>query len=130
MLAVDDEPNALSALASLLEEEGFVVETASDGLQALAKVRVFAPDILLVDVEMPGLKGTELVPKVREEHPGLPVILMTGHGDHVLATAQMVRASHISKPLDIDELVSAIHRELKNAHRTTCEVDPEFRTRE
>lgn len=109
MLVVDDEPNALSALASLLEDKGFIVEVAADGLAALPKVREFAPDILVVDVEMPGLKGDGLVRKVREDHAQLPVILMTGHGEQVVATARMeLDAAYIGKPFGIDELVSAI----------------------
>jgi signal transduction histidine kinase/CheY-like chemotaxis protein len=116
VLVVDDDPNARSALASLLEEEGFVVETAPDGLQALPKVREFAPDILLVDVEMPGLKGPDLARKVREDLTRIPVILMTrhGHGDQVVASAVMeLQAHYISKPVEIDELVATIRRELE-----------------
>jgi len=114
VLVVDDEPNALAALAFLLKEEGFVVETATDGCHALPKVLEFRPDVLIVDVEMPGLKGPDLVRKVREDRPELPVILMTGHSDHVIATAQMeLRASHIRKPIEIAELVSAIDRALE-----------------
>jgi signal transduction histidine kinase len=113
VLVVDDEANSLSALASLLEDAGFLVETATDGLAALPKVRDFVPDILIVDVEMPGLKGDDLVRKVREDRSELPVILMTGHGNRVVATARMeLGAAYISKPLDIDELVAAIHRGL------------------
>ncbi|HEX7700171.1 MAG TPA: ATP-binding protein, partial [Kofleriaceae bacterium] len=113
VLVVDDQPNALSALASLLEDEGFIVETATDGLSALPKVRDFAPDILVVDVEMPGLKGDDLVRKVREDGSELPVILMTGHSDHVVAAARIeLGASYVAKPFGIDELVSAIHRGL------------------
>ena len=113
VLIVDDEPNALSALASLLEDEGFLVETAKDGLAALPKVRDFAPDILVVDVEMPGLKGDDLVRKVREDRPELPAILMTGHDARAVAAARReLSAGYIGKPLDIDELVSAIHRGL------------------
>ncbi len=113
VLVVDDEPNTLSALAALLAEEGFVVETAADGLQALRMVRELAPDILIVDVEMPGLNGPDLVRKVREYLAELPVILMTGHDHHILVTVQNeLRASYIGKPLEIDDLVSAIHREL------------------
>ena len=113
VLVVDDDPNSLSALAQLLAEEGFVVETAADGLQALPKVRLFAPDIMIVDVEMAGLNGIDLLRKVREDDAELPVILMSGHDHYVVATAQVdLRASYIGKPLEIDELVSAIHREL------------------
>jgi len=113
VLVVDDEPNALSALSALLAEEGFVVETAADGLQALRMVRELAPDVMVVDVEMPGLNGPDLVRKVREDLAELPVILMTGNDNHVLVTAQNeLRASYIGKPLKIDDLVSAIHREL------------------
>lgn len=114
VLVVDDESNALSALAELLVDEGFVVDTAIDGSQALAKVRERAPDILVVDVELPGLKGPDLARKVREAFGEIPVILMTGHGDQVVATAQMeLRASYVAKPLEIDELVSTIYRELE-----------------
>jgi signal transduction histidine kinase len=117
VLIVDDEANALAALASLLEDEGFVVETAPDGLRALPKVRAFVPEILIVDVEMPGLKGPDLVGKVREDFPAIPVILMTGHGDRDIATAQQeLRARYIGKPIEIDELVSLIHRELDKEH--------------
>jgi len=113
VLIVDDEPNALSALAELLEDEGFVVETATNGFDALPKVGEFAPDILVVDVEMPGLRGDDLVRKVREHHAELPVVLMTGHGDHVVATARVeLGAGFVGKPLDIGELVTAIHHGL------------------
>lgn len=111
VLLVDDDSNVLSALAVLLEKQGFVVETAIDGIQALSKVRELAPDILIVDVEMPKLNGPDLVRRIREDHAALPVILMTGHDDHVVEPARSeLRASYISKPLEIDDLVSTIHR--------------------
>jgi len=114
VLVVDDEINAVAALALLLAEEGFVVETATDGGHALLKMRDFRPDVLVVDVEMPGLKGPDLVRKVREDCAELPVILMTGHDNHVVATALIeLQATYIGKPIDIAELVSAIHRELE-----------------
>jgi DNA-binding response OmpR family regulator len=107
--------SALAALASLLEDAGFVVDTAADGVQALPKAREFAPDILIVDVEMPGLRGPDLVRKVRDDRGDLPVILMTGHGDEVVASAKVkLRASYVAKPVDIDKLVSAIHTALDN----------------
>ena len=107
VLVVDDAPNVLAALVVLLEKHGFVVETAGDGIEALSKVRELAPDILIADVEMPQLDGPGLVRKLREDLPDLPVILMTGHGEHVAGPE--LGASYISKPLEIDDLVSMIH---------------------
>ena len=114
VLVVDDEPNALVALGLLLAEEGFIVETAADGFEALTKVGRFAPDILVVDVEMPGINGVDLVRRIRQEMVDLPAILMTGHSAHVLGVAPAeLGASYIGKPLEISELVTAIHNELE-----------------
>lgn len=114
VLVVDDEPNALAALGAILVEEGFRVETAADGFEALAKVRGFEPDILVVDVEMPGLNGVDLVRRIRQELSNVPAILMTGHSEHGVSTARTeLGASYIGKPLAIGELVLAIHRELE-----------------
>lgn len=113
LLVVDDEPSALAALARLLEDEGFTVETALGGLGALRKVREHAPDILIVDAGMPGLKGPDFVRKVREDLAEIPVILLTRRDDQDPAdTRQELRGHYIGKPVEIDELVSAIHREL------------------
>src|SRR5262252_7310786 len=66
ILIVDDEANARGALAELLREEGYSVETAADGFKALPKLEEFAPDLLLTDLKMPGMDGIALMSKARQ----------------------------------------------------------------
>jgi CheY-like chemotaxis protein len=68
-LIADDEANARSALAELLREEGYSVDTAADGFKALPKLEELAPDLVLTDLKMPGLGGIELMRKARERDP-------------------------------------------------------------
>jgi CheY-like chemotaxis protein len=67
ILVVDDEPNARTALAELLRDDGFVVETAADAFKALGKAAEFTPDVVLTDLKMPGMDGLELMRKLRAE---------------------------------------------------------------
>ena len=113
VLVVDDDRIALVALRLLLVERGFVVETAHDGASALAKLQAFTPDLMTVDFKLQGQTGPELVRKVREQCPELPVILLTGFDrESVAADLVDLDAGYIAKPVEIDALASAIHREL------------------
>src|SRR4051812_10242129 len=80
ILVVDDETNARSALAELLREEGYAVETAADGFKALPKVDDFDPDVLVTDLKMPGLDGLGLMRKAHEQDPDRAVIVTTAFG--------------------------------------------------
>ena len=113
ILVVDDQPNALSALAELLRDEGHVVETAASGRDALARLDPFDPDALVVDMEMPGMSGGELVREVRRGRPDLPCVLMTGLPQHHEAVAALLRepaVAYLGKPLKLDELIEILAR--------------------
>ena len=91
ILVVDDEVNARTALAELLREEGFDVETAADAFKALGKYEAFSPDVVVTDLKMPGMDGLELV-KARERDPECIVIVMTAFGEVASAVEAMQRA--------------------------------------
>ena len=78
LVVVDDSPLLLSVLSELFKERGYAVRTASDGFDALALIREQVPDILLSDLEMPGMSGFELLSVVRRRFPTIAVIAMSG----------------------------------------------------
>ncbi|MCC6996628.1 MAG: sigma-54-dependent Fis family transcriptional regulator [Deltaproteobacteria bacterium] len=115
VLVVDDEANARTALADLLREEGYQVDTAADGFKALPKLEEMAPDVLLTDLRMPGMAGLELLERSRTEDPERVVIVMTAHGavDTAVAAMRAGAADYLQKPLNFDELLLVLARELE-----------------
>src|SRR5215831_12029773 len=114
ILIVDDEINARTALAELLGDEGYVVESAADGFKALGKVADLAPDLVLTDLKMPGMDGLQLLSKLRESDPDLPVIVMTAFGEVETAVRAMRSGArdYLAKPVNVGELSVVVAREL------------------
>ena len=81
ILVVDDEPDITSLLDSLLTQEGYRVETASNGEEGIQHFRAMGPDLVITDIRMPIKSGLELLKTVREESNDVEVIILTGHGD-------------------------------------------------
>jgi len=115
ILIVDDEANARTALAELLRDEGFQVETAADGFKALPKLEEFGPDLLLTDLKMPGLDGLELMRKAREGDPDIAAVVMTAYGaiDTAVAAMRQGAADYLTKPINVDELLIVLERVLE-----------------
>ncbi len=115
ILVVDDEANARTALAELLREEGYAVETAADGFKAFAKFEETQPDLILTDLKMPGMDGIELLHKVRQAEPNFEVVVMTAFGA-VESAIQAMRAGatdYLTKPLNLEELLIVLERALE-----------------
>src|SRR4051794_26552772 len=106
VLVVDDEANARTALAELLRDEGYEVETAADAFKAMGKYEAFAPDVVVTDLKMPGMDGIELVKKLRADESAAAVIVMTAFGAVQTAVDAMRAgaADYLTKPLDFNEL--------------------------
>jgi CheY-like chemotaxis protein/anti-sigma regulatory factor (Ser/Thr protein kinase) len=85
VLVVEDSPTQASELRFLLEDAGFDVDQAGDGVAALAALRAGLPDVIVTDLEMPRMDGLALVEAVRCEHPSVPVVLVTAHGSEEIA---------------------------------------------
>jgi DNA-binding NtrC family response regulator len=116
ILVVDDEVNARSALAELLGDEGFEVETAADAFKALGKLESFAPHVVITDLKMPGMDGIELVKKLRTTEDQPAVIVMTAFGA-VESAIDALRAGaeeYLTKPLNFDELLVVLEKVLAN----------------
>jgi DNA-binding NtrC family response regulator len=115
ILVVDDEANARTALAELLRDEGYVVETAGDGFKALGKVSEFEPDIVLTDLKMPGMDGLELLRKLRAESEERVVVVMTAFGAIESAVSAMKEgaADYLAKPINVTELTLVLKREVE-----------------
>ena len=92
----------------------FKVEFAEDGSQALARMREAAPDLIVTDLQMPNRNGLELVAAVRMHHPGVPIILMTGHGSEDLAVEVLHRgaANYVPKPQLGERLLDSVEEAL------------------
>jgi DNA-binding NtrC family response regulator len=115
ILVVDDEVNTRTALAELLRDEGYAVESAADAFTALDKLSGFAPDLVLTDLKMPGMDGCTLLERMRASDPDLPVIVMTAFG--AIETAERARRAgardYLTKPVNFAELSVLVTRALK-----------------
>lgn len=110
LLLVDDEEDFRRVTAQTLQRRGFSVTEAASGEEALAAVRGERPDIVVLDLKMPGLSGIETLQRMRQVEPELPVIILTGHGDFESAVAgiRLSIVDFLQKPVDVDELAGRI----------------------
>ncbi|MDB4960102.1 MAG: Response regulator of zinc sigma-54-dependent two-component system [Myxococcales bacterium] len=112
VLVVDDEVNARTALAELLRDEGFEVETAADAFKALGKYESFTPHVVVTDLKMPGMDGIDLVKKIRGMEDAAAVVVMTAFGA-VSSAVDAMRAGaaeYLTKPLNFDELLVVLDK--------------------
>ena len=115
VLVVDDEPMGRKALVELLREEGYTVESAADAFKALPKLEDFSPDVLLTDLNMPGMDGLDLMRRSRDLDPEIAVVVMTAHSavDTAVAAMRQGAADYLAKPIHIDELTIVLDRALE-----------------
>ncbi|MFZ5562656.1 MAG: sigma-54-dependent transcriptional regulator [Thermodesulfobacteriota bacterium] len=114
VLIVDDEPAILQFLGGMLSDEGFEILTASNGYEALKTIEAESPDIVLLDIWMPGIDGIETLREIKTTSPHIPVVIITGHGtiETAVNATKIGAFDFIEKPLSIDKVVVAIHNAL------------------
>lgn len=123
ILIVDDEVQVASALRRLFRREGFAVEVAFNGEEALQKLVAFDPDLVISDFRMKGMNGAELLERVLRVAPRAVRILLSGHADlwSSSPTSSAQAVSHfISKPWDDDHLVSRVRTLLGGSHEPSA----------
>ncbi|QYO63553.1 response regulator [Leptolyngbya sp. 7M] len=111
ILVVDDLIDNLFLLQTVLEAEGYEVDTADNGRLALTKVEQLPPDLILVDVMMPDMNGYEVTRQIRQNRNlvDIPILLVTAHADADAAQGLALGANDfIRKPIEFDKLLSRI----------------------
>jgi DNA-binding NtrC family response regulator len=112
VLVVESHAETATAIRRLLEHRGFAVRTAGTYLDALAVASSWLPDVLISDLDPPGKDGADLLWTMREAHPSLQAIAISGHMhiDSIQRSREAGFSELLAKPVNIDRLVSAIHR--------------------
>lgn len=113
-MIVDDEPSIRTSLEGVLEDEGYKVACAGDGHAALKTMEEEMPDLVLLDIWMPGIDGIETLKRMRELHPGLQVIMISGHGtiETAVSATKLGAFDFIEKPLSLEKTLVTIQNAL------------------
>lgn len=114
ILIIDDEKNIREGLGTALELEGYDVKLAENGEIGLKLIEKGDIDLVITDLRMPGISGEEVIAKVAGESPGVPVIVLTGHGSIDSAVTAMRNGAYdfLTKPLNLDRLILIVKRAL------------------
>ena len=117
ILIVDDEPLNLDLLSQELTDTGHVIDTALSGTEALAKLGTFDPELILLDYQMPGMNGVEVLREIRRTSQELPVVMITAHGtiERAVETMKAGADDFITKPFDPDHLALVVNKALERA---------------
>ncbi|MDX1493068.1 MAG: sigma-54 dependent transcriptional regulator [Longimicrobiales bacterium] len=115
LLVIDDESGIRSALAQVFEYEGHEVAEAADGHEGIELAETFRPDVIFLDVKMPGLDGLDVLARLKEEDASTLVIMISGHGtiDTAVEATRKGAYDFLEKPLDTDRLLVTLRRALE-----------------
>jgi len=116
VLVIDDEEAIRSSLRMILEYEGYRFAGAGAGREGLEAAASLRPDLVLLDIKMPRMDGLEVLAKLREEHPALPVVMISGHGT-ITTAVEAIRAGafdFMEKPLERDVVLHRVVRAIES----------------
>jgi two-component system nitrogen regulation response regulator NtrX len=121
VLVVDDEASIRASLSGVLRDEGYQVLEADGGAAALACAAEHAPDAVLLDIWMPGMDGLETLTRLKASHPGLPVVIMSGHGtiETAVRATKLGALDFVEKPLTIEKVTLALQNALAHGRLQT-----------
>lgn len=130
VLVVDDEPNIVELLKVSLKFQGFEVETAQSGQEALEQARSFQPDAFILDVMMPGMDGFELLHKLRAEGLDGPVLFLTAKDavEHKIHGLTIGADDYVTKPFSLEEVITRLRVILRRGLPNDEESDPAILT--
>ncbi len=114
ILIVDDQFGIRILLSEIFQKDGYETYQAANGLQALNIVTENEPDIVILDMKIPGMDGLEILRRLKEMNPNIKVIMMTAYGelDMINEAMKLGAITHFAKPFDIDEVRDVIKKQL------------------
>jgi two-component system response regulator (stage 0 sporulation protein F) len=112
ILLVDDEESIHLLYREELEEEGYSVHSALSGEDALQKIQIVSPDLVILDINMPGMNGIEVLRQIKERNSKLPVIICTAYHEFKQDLGAWASDDFIIKSSDLDNLKVTVHQHL------------------
>ncbi|MCK6259244.1 response regulator [Fictibacillus sp. WQ 8-8] len=114
ILIVDDQYGIRILLNEIFQKEGYQTFQAANGVQALSIVEEETPDLVILDMKIPGMDGLEILRHVKKMNSSIQVIIMTAYGelDMIHEAIKLGAITHFAKPFDIDEIRAAVRKEL------------------
>ncbi|AIQ10702.1 response regulator [Paenibacillus durus] len=122
VLIVDDQNGIRILLMEVFNSEGYTTLQAANGKAALDIVRSDCPDLVLLDMKIPGMDGLEILKHIKEINSGVKVIMMTAYGelDMIKEATKLGALMHFTKPFDIDEMRVAVNLHLRTGSIDQC----------
>lgn len=120
ILVIEDDEYSRDALAHLLAAEGYDAQSASDGESGMAKAHEMQPDVIVLDLNLPGIDGKQVIQMLRNDGPlrDVPILIVTGDEDRAAQSAVEVGADgYLTKPVEFDDLIRAIDKVKGAANR-------------
>ncbi|WP_281883788.1 response regulator [Paenibacillus sp. YYML68] len=124
LLIVDDQNGIRILLMEVFSSEGYETYQASNGKLALEIVRNVTPDLVLLDMKIPGMDGLDILKHIKSINPAIKVIMMTAYGelDMIKEATDLGAIMHFTKPFDIDELRQAVNHQLRSTGNSSYAV--------
>ncbi|MCW4043996.1 MAG: response regulator [Candidatus Bathyarchaeota archaeon] len=115
ILVVDDDENIRKTLTTILRNEGYTVDTAQDGKEAIKKTEASAYNVALIDIRLPDMEGIELLTKIKDTVPKTRKIIVTGYPTlkNAIAAVNKQADAYLMKPVDVGKLLETIGEQLK-----------------
>ncbi len=128
ILIAEDEPNIASFAKMYLEAAGFRVDIAERGDDALERIEAERPDLLLLDLNLPGVDGFEVTRRIRQGGGSMPILMLTARDDAVdkVVGLELGADDYVTKPFDPRELVARVRAVLRRSDGSTDEADPDL----
>jgi DNA-binding NtrC family response regulator len=115
VMVIDDDPGVRDYMEALVSRQGYRVYAAADGEQALARLDDVRPDLVTLDVVLPGMDGLETLRRIKQRMPEVPVVMLSGHGQarNIVEAMRLGASDFLRKPFEVEELELAFQKALE-----------------